>query len=186
MKVRPVSDLTGRRIRLPRRLYGTGSHDHQPKGFKMKTAISLIFMTIVAVSLVVAAFLFVKNFVMTGVQEVGEWLEERKSIHRVVVGAKRLSSHNLHNLAVEIRLWDTRRYLEWLETKSILANPRKQQEIDRCQQMLSEEWALAVTLLDGMSDEEIVEIVKNQAKVRAPGWRRELLTRLERDSRRRI
>jgi hypothetical protein len=145
----------------------------------MKSLISIVFMTILVVSFVVAGFVFVTNSIITSVQEVEAWLEEKRSIHRVVSAAKILPSPKRHDLAIEIMVWDTQKRLEWFENKSMLENPIKQEEIARHRKMLSQERAKAMAILDHSSDKEIIQIIKTKAKERGPIWRKDLLKKLD-------
>lgn len=145
----------------------------------MKILISEVFMAILMVALAVAGFLFVKNSVLQGVQEFGERLEERKSIRQVESGVKRLTSERLRSLAVEVMLWDTRRRMEWLQTKSMLKGAQKEREIELCRQRLSEESAHASALVNDMRDKEIVNMIRKEIRSRAVSWRLDLLKRLK-------
>ena len=144
----------------------------------MKTLISEVFLTILAVTLAVAAVVLVKDSLTRRVQEVGEYLEDRKSVREVVAETKRLSPEKLRSLAIEVLLWDTKRYAEWLEKKSMLQESQKAEQISRCTRTLAEEHTRVAALVQDMPDREIVAMIETETRNRNPAWRHDLLARL--------
>jgi hypothetical protein len=144
----------------------------------MKILISEVFIALLAIALLIGGLALVKNSVIRNVTEVSEYLEDRKSVRQVVAEAKRLAPEGLRDLYIEILLWDTQRLMEWLETKSMLADQEKEAQIERCRSMLSEQHAQATDLVRNMRDEGIIELIKTETRKRDLGWRRDLLTRL--------
>lgn len=144
----------------------------------MKTLISEMFILIAALSLLVAGALFLRNSVTEGVEAVVEYLEDRKSIRQVETEAKSLKSQRLRELVIEVLVWDTRRYMEWLQTGSMLKDAEKQKQIVRCRRQLPELEAEAANMVRNMTDAEILELIKTETGKRDTRWRRDLLARI--------
>ncbi len=148
----------------------------------MKTLISEIFLVFLVILFAGFGVFYFLTSVTSGFEEVETALEDRKLNKQVFSKLKAATSSQLRSVAMEVLLWDLLAYHDFLQNKSMLPDSQKRAQIEECRRKLSGEHARQFARLQGMTDRQVFKSLKSQILDRNAAWRRNLLSRLERDS----
>ncbi len=146
----------------------------------MRTLISETFLAIVLVLIVLAGLFFVRNFIAETIDDIRIALEEKRLDRRITAKLKRSSAPVLRSIVMGVMLWDPTAFLDWLQTKSILPDIRKQSQIETCRRTIEERRDHYSTQVRHMEPAELVKLIRGEIRDRDSAWRRRFLERLER------
>ncbi len=144
----------------------------------MRNLIAEGFIFLVIAALVVMGAVFARDSLSAAVQDIGTALEERKLNKQIMSKLKGLSSEGLHGIAMEILLWDVRALQNWLETKSMLPDGQKQEQIEQCRRNASEQYSHYSAMLKDMADKQVIALIRKEFGNRDMEWKRRFIAGL--------
>ncbi len=145
----------------------------------MRTFISEGFIFLVIIAVIFMGAIFAKDSVAATVQEIGTALEERKLNKQLISKLKGVSGESLHGIAIEILLWDVRALRSWLETKTMLPDAKKEQQVEECRRTASERHSHYSEMLRDMSDKQVTALIRKEFGNRDMEWRRRFIEHLD-------
>lgn len=145
----------------------------------MKAILSTFFIGIMILVLVFMGAKSLRESIAAEIEEVGIALEDRKLNKRIMSKLKSAASGDFRRIVMDVFLMDVSLLKEWLETKSSLSEEQKRRQIRECKETLENKKNHYSTMFQGMSDEEILKLVKSHISDHDSAWRRRLLSLLE-------